>query len=116
VTPPRSTATTIYRSDSDSLVMVIGPGTGPTQLTAAVSLLSDAAREPCRRLVLDVGHLHRLSSDLLALLLWANTQLQTRGCHLAVARPSPATRDLLHRTGLDHVLSVLDRLPEEVAA
>jgi anti-anti-sigma factor len=106
----------LYRTDGESLVMVIGPGTGSAQLSAAVTLLSDAAREPFRRLVLDVGDVHRLSSDLLALLLWANGRLQARGSHLAVARPSAATRALLTRTGLDHVIPVLDRLPEEVAA
>jgi anti-anti-sigma factor len=113
---PPSAASTLYRTDGDSLVVVIGPGNGSAQLSAAVSLMSDAAREPCRRLVLDVGNVHRMSSDLLALLLWANVRLRARGSHLAVARPTAATRELLRRTGLDHVLPVLDRLPEEVAA
>lgn len=112
----RPADSTLYRTDGESLVMVIGPGTGSAQLSAAVALLSDAAREPCRRLVLDVGNVHRLSSDLLALLLWANGRLQARGSGLALARPSAATRELLRRTGLDHVIPVLDQLPEEVAA
>lgn len=109
-------AATTYRVAPDTLVVVVGPATGSTQLTAAVAMLSDAAREPSRRLVLDLGHVHRLSSDVLALLLWADTTLRARGCRLAVARPSPATHDLLTRTGLDHVLDVLDTVPPEVAA
>jgi anti-anti-sigma factor len=131
VTPPSTTAappafqvdeipgpagTRIFRTDPDSLVLVVGPTTGTAQLSAAVTLLAGASHEPCRRLVLDVGHVHRLSSDLLALLLWANGRLRSRGASLEVARPSPATRDLLESTGLDHVIPILERLPEEVAA
>jgi len=115
-TVPAPAGTTLFRADADSLVLVIGPTTGTAQLSAAVTLLSGASHEPCRRLILDVGSVPRLSSDVLALLLWANVRLRERGAALEVARPSPATRDLLHRTGLDHVIPVLDRLPEEVAA
>ncbi|HUW16092.1 MAG TPA: STAS domain-containing protein [Actinomycetes bacterium] len=113
---PAPAGTTIFRADPDSLVLVIGPTTGTAQLSAAVTMLSGASHESCRRLILDVGSVPRLSSDVLALLLWANVRLRSRGATLQVARPSPATRDLLHRTGLDHVIPVLDQLPEGVAA
>lgn len=106
----------LYRSADDILVLVVGDGRGPTQLTSAVALLCGAEREPVSQLVLDVSSVHRMSSDLVALLLWANLRLQDRGTHLAVACPSSATRDLLARTGLDHVIGVLDHAPQEVAA
>lgn len=109
-------APALYRGAGDVLVLVVGDGRGPSQLTSTVALLSDAEREPVSLLVLDVGRIHRMSSDLLALLLWANLRLQDRGTQLAVACPSTATRDLLTRTGLDHVIRVLEQAPQEVAA
>ena len=64
-----------------------------------------------RVIMLDLSEVDRIDSDLLGLLLWAHGRLTERGAHLVVARPSSATRGLLAKSGLDHVLKVSDELP-----
>ena len=59
----------------------------------------------------DVERLGLIKLDLLGLLLWAHGRLRQRGAELVLACPSPATRSLLGKSGLDHVLVVRDHLP-----
>jgi len=93
-----------------AIVLTVGPASTDRFVTL-VETFDEAARSACRALVLDLSEIDRIDSDLLGLLLWAHGRLHERGAHLIVARPSGATRALLAKSGLDHVLQVSDELP-----
>jgi anti-anti-sigma factor len=91
-------------------VLTVGPASADHFVTL-VETFGEATRSACRALVLDLSSVERIDSDLLGLLLWAHGRLTERGAHLVLARPTSATRALLAKSGLDHVLQVSDELP-----
>ena len=101
---------TLSAPGREAIVLTVGP-TSTDRFVTLVETFDEAARSACRSLVLDLSHVDRIDSDLLGLLLWAHGRLHERGAHLVVARPSSATRALLAKSGLDHVLQVSDELP-----
>ena len=101
---------TLSAPGREAIVLTVGP-TSTDRFVTLVETFDEAARSACRSLVLDLSHVDRINSDLLGLLLWAHGRLHERGAHLVVARPSGATRALLAKSGLDHVLQVSDELP-----
>lgn len=106
------TSTALLSTPSrDTLVLTIGPGS-VDHFVDLVEHFDQATRAACRSLVLDLSAVDRIDSDLLGLLLWAHGRLSQRGARLVVARPSPATRSLLSRSGLDFVLTVSDAVPD----
>lgn len=96
----------------DTFVLTIGAH-GVDQFVDLVEDFDLATRSACRVLVLDLSAVDRIDSDLLGLLLWAHRRLAERGASLVVARPTPATRSLLSRSGLDYVLTVSDDVPSD---
>ena len=95
----------------ETVVLTVGPSS-TDHFVNLVETFGEATRSACRSLVLDLSAVDRIDSDLLGLLLWAHGRLSQRGAHLIVARPSPATKALLGKSGLDHVLQVSDTVPE----
>lgn len=94
----------------ETIVLTVGPSSTDHFVTL-VETFGEATRSACRYLVLDLSAVDRIDSDLLGLLLWAHGRLSQRGAHLVLARPSAATKALLGKSGLDHVLQVSDNLP-----
>ena len=109
-TPASSAAPTLSAAGRESIVLTVGPASAD-HFVNLVETFGEATRSACRSLVLDLSAVDRIDSDLLGLLLWAHGRLSQRGAHLVVARPSAATRALLGKSGLDHVLQVSDSLP-----
>jgi anti-anti-sigma factor len=101
---------TLSATGRESIVLTVGPASAD-QFVHLVETFGEATRSACRSLVLDLSDVDRIDSDLLGLLLWAHGRLRQRGAELVLACPSPATRSLLGKSGLDHVLSVRDQLP-----
>ena len=101
---------TLSAPGREVIVLTVGPASADHFVTL-VETFDEATRSACRSLVLDLSEVDRIDSDLLGLLLWAHGRLTERGAHLVVARPSSATRGLLAKSGLDHVLQVRDELP-----
>jgi anti-anti-sigma factor len=67
-------------------------------------LLRDALLGGARRLVVDLGGVQHLSSTAVAGLLSAHRICRARGGTVVLRGANRRTRDLLHRTGLEHVL------------
>jgi len=109
-TPASSAAPTLSAAGRESIVLTVGPASAD-HFVNLVETFGEATRSACRSLVLDLSAVDRIDSDLLGLLLWAHGRLSQRGAHLVVARPSAATRALLGKSGLDHVLQVSDIVP-----
>jgi anti-anti-sigma factor len=101
---------TLSAPGRESIVLTVGPASADHFVTL-VETFGEATRSACRALVLDLSSVERIDSDLLGLLLWAHGRLTERGAHLVLARPTSATRALLAKSGLDHVLQVSDELP-----
>ena len=108
--PSSATAPTLSATGRETIVLTVGPASAD-HFVSLVETFGEATRSACRSLVLDLSAVDRIDSDLLGLLLWAHGRLSQRGAHLVVARPSAATRALLGKSGLDHVLQVSDTLP-----
>ena len=109
--PPSSDAApTLSATGRETIVLTVGPASAD-HFVSLVETFGEATRSACRSLVLDLSAVDRIDSDLLGLLLWAHGRLRQRGAHLVVARPSAATKALLGKSGLDHVLQVSDSLP-----
>ncbi|MCZ3388489.1 MAG: STAS domain-containing protein [Actinomycetia bacterium] len=108
--PTGPPAPTLSATGRETIVLTVGPASAD-QFVSLVETFGEATRSACRSLVLDLSAVDRIDSDLLGLLLWAHGRLSQRGAHLVVARPSAATRALLGKSGLDHVLQVSDSLP-----
>jgi anti-anti-sigma factor len=109
-TPTGSTGATLSASGRETIVLTVGPSSAD-HFVSLVETFGEATRSACRSLVLDLSAVDRIDSDLLGLLLWAHGRLSQRGAHLVLARPSAATRALLGKSGLDHVLQVSDMVP-----
>jgi anti-anti-sigma factor len=101
---------TLSAPGREVIVLTVGPASADHFVTL-VETFGEATRSACRSLVLDLSEVDRIDSDLLGLLLWAHGRLTERGAYLVLARPSSATRALLGKSGLDHVLQVSDDLP-----
>jgi anti-anti-sigma factor len=101
---------TLSPTGRETVVLTVGPASAD-HFVHLVETFGEATRSACRSLVLDLSAVDRIDSDLLGLLLWAHGRLSQRGAHLVLARPSSATRALLGKSGLDHVLKVSDTLP-----
>ncbi len=108
--PIGTTAASLSATGRETIVLTVGPAS-TDHFVSLVETFGEATRSACRSLVLDLSAVDRIDSDLLGLLLWAHGRLSQRGAHLVVARPSAATRALLGKSGLDHVLQVSDSLP-----
>jgi anti-anti-sigma factor len=109
-TPTSSTAPTLSATGRETIVLTVGPASSD-HFVSLVETFGEATRSACRSLVLDLSSVDRIDSDLLGLLLWAHGRLAQRGARLVLARPSAATKALLGKSGLDHVLQVSDILP-----
>ena len=96
---------TLSATGGETIVLTVGPASAD-HFVHLVETFGEATRSACRSLVLDLSEVERIDSDLLGLLLWAHGRLTQRGAHLVLACPSPATRALLGKSGLDHVLEV----------
>lgn len=94
----------------ETIILTVGPASADHFLSL-VETFGEATRSACRSLVLDLSAVDRIDSDLLGLLLWAHGRLRQRGACLVLAQPSAATRAMLSKSGLDHVLQVSDSLP-----
>ncbi len=70
--------------------------------------LDDAVRSGAVRVVLDLSRVRRLSSSVLAELLYLHRRCRARGGHVEVRGGSRATLDLLHDNGLDRIFVVQD--------
>ena len=105
-----TTTALLSNPSRDTLILTIG-SQSVDHFVDLVERFDQATRSACRSLVLDLSAVDRIDSDLLGLLLWAHGRLSQRGAHLVLARPSSATRALLGKSGLDHVLKVSDTLP-----
>ena len=108
--PTSAAAPTLSATGRETIVLTVGPASAD-HFVSLVETFGEATRSACRSLVLDLSAVDRIDSDLLGLLLWAHGRLSQRGAHLVVARPSAATRTLLGKSGLDHVLQVSETLP-----
>ena len=107
---PSSSGPSLSATGRETVVLTVGPSSAD-HFVNLVETFGEATRSACRSLVLDLSAVDRIDSDLLGLLLWAHGRLSQRGAHLIVARPSQATRALLGKSGLDHVLEVSDTVP-----
>ncbi len=108
--PTASAAPSLSATGRETIVLTVGPAS-TDHFVNLVETFGEATRSACRSLVLDLSSVDRIDSDLLGLLLWAHGRLSQRGAQLIVARPSAATRALLGKSGLDHVLQVSDTVP-----
>jgi anti-anti-sigma factor len=71
-------------------------------------LLHDALLAGARRLVVDLSGVHQLSSPAVASFLSAHRACRARGGSVVLRAANRRTVDLLHRTGLWHVLELND--------
>jgi anti-anti-sigma factor len=101
---------TLSAPGRETIVLTVGPSSAD-HFVNLVETFGEATRSACRSLVLDLSEVDRIDSDLLGLLLWAHGRLRQRGAQLMLACPSSATRALLAKSGLDHVLDVSDERP-----
>lgn len=107
---PSAAGPSLSATGRETVVLTVGPASAD-HFVNLVETFGEATRSACRSLVLDLSSVDRIDSDLLGLLLWAHGRLSQRGAHLIVARPSAATKALLGKSGLDHVLQVSDTVP-----
>jgi anti-anti-sigma regulatory factor len=89
-----------------SVVVVLDDEAVAQGLTDLRSRLSDVLSRGDARLVVDVSGLDRISSSVVAALLWAKRKCVARGVDVVVRGSAGQSLGLLTRTGLSAVLDV----------
>jgi anti-sigma B factor antagonist len=84
---------------------------GEIDAHAAGQLARAIAEVPAgQRLTIDLAEVAFMDSAGLGALLGAAREFRSRGSDIVIARPRPALARLLHATGIDQILKVVDNL------
>jgi anti-anti-sigma factor len=109
------TAATTVRAAGDEVTVRLSDDLLAEGLADVRWLLHDALLTGARRLVVDLGAVHQLSSPAVASFLSAHRTCRARGGTVVLRGANRRTLDLLHRTGLWRVLE-LESATERTAA
>ena len=104
VTAVRAAARSRLAADGDEMTIRLTDDLLADGLADVRWLLHDALLAGARRLVVDLSEVEQLSSTAVASLLFAHRTCRARGGAVVLRNPNPRTLDLLHRTGLWHVI------------
>jgi anti-anti-sigma factor len=70
------------------------------------ALVEMADREDLREIVLDLCHVERLSSAVLARIVWLRRRMNARGTTLRLVNVGPRVQQILQVTKLDQILDI----------
>jgi len=93
----------MLRYSGSTAIIVLDERTANSGLIDMRERVDAHLRSGSMSMVVDISRVPRLSSTLLASLLWAHRACQRRGGSVTLRGPNRACRDLLARTGLRHL-------------